>query len=107
MSSGRIEEPPGPGPRWVDASEPPRYLEEESDVNLAQYWSLVVRGRKIIAACIAIAVVVAIIVSLMSRPLYLARTTLKVDPSARLRSTSGPRRTSTFGIRGSCLPRSS
>lgn len=80
MSSGRIDEPTGSGPRWVDAPDPPRYLEEESDVNLAQYWSLVVRGRKIIAACIAIAVVVAIVVSLMSRPLYMARTTLKVDP---------------------------
>lgn len=80
MSQDKVPEPAVPSPRWVEPAEPARYYEEESDVNLAEYWNLIVRGRKIIAACVGIALVVAVIVSLMSKPLYRARTTLKVEP---------------------------
>ncbi|MCM2316674.1 MAG: GumC family protein, partial [Thermoanaerobaculia bacterium] len=52
----------------------------EQDVNLAEYWALIVRGRRIIAAAVAIAVVAAIVISVLSKPVYRARVILKVEP---------------------------
>ena len=52
----------------------------EQDVNLAEYWALIVRGRRIIAAAMAIAVVAAIVISVLSKPVYRARVILKVEP---------------------------
>lgn len=52
----------------------------EPELNLAEYWGLVVRGRRVIAACVALAVVAAVVISLLSRPVYRARVILKVEP---------------------------
>ena len=52
----------------------------EQDVNLAEYWALLVRGRRIIAACVAIAVVASIVISVLSKPVYRARVIMKVEP---------------------------
>lgn len=66
----------GPEPGEFAFPEPPA----EPELNLAEYWALVVRGRRIIAACVAIALVAAIVISILSKPLYRARVVLKVEP---------------------------
>ncbi len=53
--------------------------DQEQEVNLAEYWSLVVRGRKIIAASVSIALAVSFVMFLLSPPLYRARTVLKIE----------------------------
>lgn len=60
----------------------------EPELNLAEYWALVVRGRKVIAACVALAIVASVVISVLSTPVYRARVILKVEPE----------RTTQFGV---------
>ncbi|MBI2213548.1 MAG: polysaccharide biosynthesis tyrosine autokinase [Acidobacteria bacterium] len=70
-----------PPPRGADNGDfaPPDPI-GEPELNLAEYWSLVVRGRRVIAACVAIALVASIVISVLSKPVYRARVILKVEP---------------------------
>jgi capsular exopolysaccharide synthesis family protein len=70
-----------PPPRGADQGDfAPQEQPGEPELNLAEYWSLVVRGRRVIAACVAIAIVASIVISVLSKPVYRARVILKVEP---------------------------
>lgn len=49
------------------------------EVHLADYWALIVAGRKIIYVCLAVALLAGIVISIFTKPTYRARTVLFLD----------------------------
>lgn len=50
-----------------------------AEVHLAEYWSVIVKRRRMIGLCVALAVLVGAVVSLLSRPTYRATAVLDVE----------------------------
>ena len=61
-------------------------------VHLAEYWDVVVKRRRLIGLCVALALIVGAVISLLSRPTYRATTTLDIekDKASPVDVTSGP-----------------
>ncbi len=51
----------------------------EQEIHLSEYWAVVVKHRRIIGFCVALALVIGAMVSLLSRPTYKATTTLDIE----------------------------
>lgn len=52
---------------------------QQQEIHLAEYWDVVVKRRRLIGLCVAVAVFVGILVSVLSRPMYRATTTLDIE----------------------------
>lgn len=65
-------------PPWQNAPELSR-PDDFREVDLAEYWAIIVNGRRILAALIILALLVGILVSVFSRPTYRAKTVLDVE----------------------------
>ncbi|MGK2857089.1 MAG: GumC family protein [Thermoanaerobaculia bacterium] len=72
--------PPAASSRGSEPGEFQSQEGTEQDVNLSEYWGIIVRGRAIIGACVGLALVAAIVITVLSTPLYRARVILKVEP---------------------------
>lgn len=66
-------------PRLVDAA---RIGEPETEFNLLRYWQVLARWRWLIASCVAVAMVVGVIVTLLMPPIYRATATVEIDREA-------------------------
>jgi succinoglycan biosynthesis transport protein ExoP len=62
------------------------------DIHLAEYWDVVLKRRRLIGICVALALVVGAVISLLSRPTYRATTTLDIekDKASPVDVASGP-----------------
>jgi polysaccharide biosynthesis transport protein len=52
------------------------------DLNLREYWAILVKRRLVIAAAVAAAVALALLVTLLMRPIYMASSTIQIDREA-------------------------
>jgi len=66
-------------PSWPGAAEVAR-PEEYHEVDLAEYWAVAVKGRRVLAASIILALLIGIFVCVFSRPTYRATVVLDVEP---------------------------
>ena len=57
----------------------PAYGPPEEEVHLAEYWAVVVKRRRLIGLCVAVALLVGALVSLISPSTYKATTTLDIE----------------------------
>ena len=64
--------------RWTEPGDS-RGEYYESEIDLAHYWALIVKGKAIIIGCVLLGLFGAIVMSLLSKPVYRARTTLVVE----------------------------
>ncbi|MEO6326666.1 MAG: Wzz/FepE/Etk N-terminal domain-containing protein, partial [Thermoanaerobaculia bacterium] len=69
--------------RFEDRPQPPqqqlRDEDEGQQINLAEYWAVLVKRWRLIAICIAVALVGSGVVSFLSTPLYLASVTMSIE----------------------------
>src|SRR5215831_16030575 len=54
--------------------------ETRSELHLAEYWAVIVKRWRLIALSLAVALTVALLYSILSRPLYKATTVIDVEP---------------------------
>ena len=62
------------------------------EIHLAEYWDVVVKRRRLIGLCVALALIVGAVISVLSRPTYRATTTLDIetDKASPVDVASGP-----------------
>jgi succinoglycan biosynthesis transport protein ExoP len=62
------------------------------EIHLAEYWDVVVKRRRLIGLCVAIALILGAVISILSRPIYRATTTLDIekDKASPVDVASGP-----------------
>ncbi|MGH9315716.1 MAG: GumC family protein [Thermoanaerobaculia bacterium] len=63
---------------WETAEESASAEPAVREMNFAQYWAVIVKRRRLIGVCIILCLVAAVVVSLLSRPAYLAVAVLEL-----------------------------
>lgn len=73
---------PQNGALVVGGMTPNQFEPEASDFNFVQYWRLLLKHRLVIGGCMAAAVLLGLIATLLTTPVYRATTTIQIDKEA-------------------------
>jgi len=75
---------------WAGRPDPATVTGQE--IHLAEYWAVVVKRRRLIGLCVALALILGAVISVLSRPTYRATTTLDIekDKASPVDVASGP-----------------